>query len=815
MSRPRHPQTIIRAACGTAFIILLLLAGANAQTTTLPREGVASTAADTKAADEESIRLSAFQVTERTGDGYAEIASTVSRVAIRNTEIPISALVINEKLISDTMAVGVEDTFNLISGLHHGNAGTGNQENNNFSLRGYGGTTAQRDGVDDSLFNSSGGFDYMFVERLEVVKGPNGILYGSHSPGGVINIISKRPLPVAFTKVSAMAGSFGFLRGEVDTSQFIDKQHRFSYRIAAAVTKVDGPINFPGDPKKGFRGINPSVMFRSKSGWDVWFWTAFIRDSSSRAKHVTPAFATSAPISATIPGPTGAPLIDRTVIAGGAGQNLIHSYSQVNTDSYELGTSRSFTFGPITLDARLLGRYRSQLNDGSRVRATSNNQYLDANGILLNTGSDNRFTPVQNVQGKIAYIYRQRFQYDSNPAYNTAHNYGLDLNFSYDTWKVHHQTLISATYGLNHDDIDNSNYVVQNLAGSTSVLDAFGYESVNGLTRVYTYPIARVKFDLNRETAIAKANALNLNRNLSDSETAGVGLMQRASFLDSRVILVAGGRLQKVESETGRWNFATQSVPSYTLAEKTSRKPGFAGLVKVYKGELGEAMAFANFNQTYTPVFSTDNRIATRGNKFPDRVAMANEYGVKFNLLRSRLVLTASIYDNKETNYLVTFIDSDGTITGVKDQGYQVPSGTRTNKGFDIDLNYQFGSLDVLISYGKVTPRLADGRFADAMPFDTAAALLTYRFRKGWSKGFTASYIYNHWGESSLNSRTYWIIPGGDRHSGVVGYRWHNTDIRLRVENLFDVRDPQPSSFDQSVGITNPRSVRFSITQNF
>ena len=36
-----------------------------------------------------------------------------------------------------------------------GNAGTGNQENNDFSLRGYSGNTAQRDGVDDSLFTAA------------------------------------------------------------------------------------------------------------------------------------------------------------------------------------------------------------------------------------------------------------------------------------------------------------------------------------------------------------------------------------------------------------------------------------------------------------------------------------------------------------------------------------------------------------------------------------------------------------------------------------------------------------------------------------
>ena len=142
--------------------------------------------------------------------------------------------------------------------------------------------------MDDSLFTGAGGFDYSFVERIEVVKGPNGILYGTHMPGGVVNIVSKRPRAKSFTKFSAMGGSWGFWRGEIDTSQFIDKNKRFSYRISGAVSNTRGPIDWPGDPKLGFRGINSSVLYRSRTGLEVWFYSAFIRDSSSRAKHVVP-----------------------------------------------------------------------------------------------------------------------------------------------------------------------------------------------------------------------------------------------------------------------------------------------------------------------------------------------------------------------------------------------------------------------------------------------------------------------------------------------------------------------------------------------
>jgi outer membrane receptor for ferric coprogen and ferric-rhodotorulic acid len=272
-----------------------------------------------------------------------------------------------------------------------------------------------------------------------------------------------------------------------------------------------------------------------------------------------------------------------------------------------------------------------------------------------------------------------------------------------------------------------------------------------------------------------------------------------------------------VKSSRGAWNFNTGTVPTRVIEEKTSKKPGVSGLYKFYKGDYGEAIVFANFNQTYTPVFTIDRRLATLGEKFPDRVARANEYGVKLDLNRSRVVATGSVFNNEETNYLVTLRDdNDGTITGSPDMNYQAPVGTRTSKGFDMDVNFKvWNGLEAIVSFGKVKTTLADGRRAEAIPAETAGALFNYRWRTGRLKGFSAGYNFSYWGKSRLNARTYWEIDGGQRHNLLFGYRWGRADIRLRVENIFDVRDPQPSSFDQSVGITNPINWRLGYTLTF
>ncbi|MBL9199152.1 MAG: TonB-dependent receptor plug domain-containing protein [Opitutaceae bacterium] len=766
----------------------------------------------------ETVPLSPFEVQENAGSGYATTSSvTVSRLATRNTELPLSAITINQQMIADTLAVGAEETFNLVSGLYLGNAGTGNQENNTYSLRGYTASSAQRDGVDDSLFTSSGGFDYSLVESIEVMKGPNGILYGAQAnPGGVVNIVSKRPRARPFTKLTAMAGSFGFWRGELDASHHLDRRRRFGFRVSGAVSNNRGPVDWPGDPRLGYRGINSSVNFRGPAGLEVWFWTGFVRDSSSRAKYMTRAFATTAPRSATVAGEAGVPIFDRAFIDGGAGQNLLHAYTRVNTDTYEAGASRTLKFGPVSLDSRLIGRYRHQLSDGSRVRGIGNDTFVDRAGAIIGPANsvDNRFVNFSLVQdGRIGGVYRTGLRYDFRPTVRKDHNYALDLNANVPLGPLHSQTLLTATTTSGTVFAINSTYDIT----TPAVLQSLGYQVVGNTPRVWLYPVSSVVSGIDRDVVLARNNIRALNgTTFTTSEVYGVGVLERLSALDRRVVLMGGVRRSHTESKIATTN-AAGVFGAYALREGDRDSPGIAGLVKFFKDERSEGIVYANFNRTFIPVFTVDQRLATIGQKFPDRIASTKEYGVKLDLFRSRVVATVSTFDNEESNVLRPQIDTDGSVTGVRDRTYSAPIGARTTKGFEGDLNFKlFGGLEAVLGYSTQKARLDSGIRPEAIPNGTASALVTHRWRAGALKHFSATYIYNRWGSFLLGGgRTTWLVEGGAQHALALGYRWRNTDLRLRVSNLLDVRDAQPSTFDTAIGVTNPRSYRLGVTTNF
>ena len=86
------------------------------------------------------------------------------------------------------------------------------------------------------------GFDFSTlsldnVERIEVVRGPQSLFYGSDAIGGVINIITRRGEGPLRTRVSAMGGSFGTHQERVHVSGGTAKTH---YSFGASYFDTDG-----------------------------------------------------------------------------------------------------------------------------------------------------------------------------------------------------------------------------------------------------------------------------------------------------------------------------------------------------------------------------------------------------------------------------------------------------------------------------------------------------------------------------------------------------------------------------------------------
>ena len=97
------------------------------------------------------------------------------------------------------------------------------------------------------------------LERVEVLKGPSAALYGQSEPGGLLNMVSKRPTSTPQYEVVGSFGSFERFQGAFDIGGPIDKNGEFLYRIVGLARDSNSQTDFVQDNKLF---IAPSFTWR-------------------------------------------------------------------------------------------------------------------------------------------------------------------------------------------------------------------------------------------------------------------------------------------------------------------------------------------------------------------------------------------------------------------------------------------------------------------------------------------------------------------------------------------------------------------------
>lgn len=151
--------------------------------------------------------------------------------------------------------------------------------------------------VDGMLERNTGGWGIWKVEpysaeRIEVLKGPPSVLYGQANPGGLINIVSKRPLDEPLYETGLEIGNHGRVEGTFDFSGPVTQDGKVSYRLTGVVLDTDSQVDF-AEQKRGF--IAPAVTWRPNADTTLTMLGQYLREDDIPSLQFLPAQGTLLP----------------------------------------------------------------------------------------------------------------------------------------------------------------------------------------------------------------------------------------------------------------------------------------------------------------------------------------------------------------------------------------------------------------------------------------------------------------------------------------------------------------------------------------
>lgn len=123
------------------------------------------------------------------------------------------------------------------------------------------------------------------LERLEVLRGPSGMLFGTGTVAGVVNMVSKRPLQEAQREVGVQIGSWNRKQLQADLTGPLTADGQWSYRLVALARDADTQVDHVPDDR---RLIAPSLMWRPNAATSLLLQAHWQQDRSGSTSQFLP-----------------------------------------------------------------------------------------------------------------------------------------------------------------------------------------------------------------------------------------------------------------------------------------------------------------------------------------------------------------------------------------------------------------------------------------------------------------------------------------------------------------------------------------------
>ncbi|PVZ20440.1 MULTISPECIES: TonB-dependent siderophore receptor [unclassified Pseudomonas] len=406
-------------------------------------------------------------------ESFAPTHAQVGKSDLPLAETPRSVQVVSRAVLDSTQAQSLTDALNNVPGVTAGQ----------YGRRGWDDLIIRGQVASDSLFldglrtaSSNRVAEQVFgLEQVEVLKGPASMEYGLVLPGGVVNMVSKRPQAEAFARLGVTYGSHDLRQSTFDVGTPLSANGKAALRVNGLLSDSNDATDHVWF-KNNY--IAPSLSLDLGEDTDFTLLTSHQDRSYIRQQGL--------PLSGSInPNPNGS--LPRSRFTGEPGQSPYHGVE--NRVGYSLahrfGEGWTFTQNLRWQDFRLDGQLvsNSTFAANNTLRRSAQTQHWDGDTLSLDNNLQKLFDTALGThditagvdylrlrESTVSYtctvgnlnaynpVYGQQIDCPSTPRTWTDITTRMTGAYVRDNWKINDRWLVTAglrrdmtdTYGVNH-----------------------------------------------------------------------------------------------------------------------------------------------------------------------------------------------------------------------------------------------------------------------------------------------------------------------------------------------------------------------------
>ncbi len=188
--------------------------------------------------------------------GLNERTLSVGKIPISPMDLPQSVMVIGNQQLVQQQTLRLSDVLMNTNGVYMMGTTGGTQEE--IAGRGFsfGSSNTFKNGV---RYNNAIMPEISAIDRIEIIRGSNALLFGNVAAGGIINLVTKKPKFERGGELSFRSGSYAFYKPSIDLYGALDENEKAAYRLNATFENAG---SFRDNVKSERIYFNPSFLFK-------------------------------------------------------------------------------------------------------------------------------------------------------------------------------------------------------------------------------------------------------------------------------------------------------------------------------------------------------------------------------------------------------------------------------------------------------------------------------------------------------------------------------------------------------------------------